>query len=218
MSDSQNDWVRRVLGVDPAAPAGVSAEPSNLREKLGALAQGIAGETGIDPARRTALLGLANKANAALKNGNLQAAAALLAEAEQGLDAVPTAMASGGTATLQRAIATWRQSSEAVDGQISALQQAMAVSNDEELVEISEFGLNGITGNFRVPLMAGLASVQAGNMADAARLKRIAAAFRKHLERDKRVAACDDNPLGVAVSIRRTLVPALNAIEASLPD
>ena len=41
-------------------------------------------------------------------------------------------------------------------------------------------------------------------------------AFKKHIDGDARVAACDQNPLGVAVSIRSTLSPALAGLEAAL--
>lgn len=122
-----------------------------------------------------------------------------------------------GGGALATAIASWRAASDAVDDQISQLQQALRRSDDEELVEIAEYGLNAVTGNYRVPLMATIRSVESGDTKEAAKLSRIAAAFRKHLESDAKVAACDDNPVGVSVSIRATLVPALDALERSLP-
>jgi hypothetical protein len=116
--------------------------------------------------------------------------------------------------------AAWQDAIEAVDGQIAALQKVMRDSGDETLEEIAEYGLNGVTKGHKVPLMAAMMEVGAGTP-DAlvkAGPKALAAAqaFRKHIESDERVAACDDNPGGVAVTIRGTLGPALAQIEAAL--
>jgi hypothetical protein len=112
---------------------------------------------------------------------------------------------------LQSAIAQFRAASAAVDAQITALQHALTASDDEELREIGDYGLNAVTGNFRVPLMAALLDIERG--ADPGqKLASAIEAFRDHLETDDQVEACDDNPFGVAVSIRATLIPALDQL------
>jgi pyruvate-formate lyase-activating enzyme len=114
---------------------------------------------------------------------------------------------------LEAAAAAWREASEAVDGQIAALQQSLRAQKNGELEEIAEFGLNGVTGGFKVPLTAALLAAQRGGLRELAAIPRIAARFRAHIEADERVAACDANPFGVAVSIRAILVPALSTLE-----
>ena len=122
-----------------------------------------------------------------------------------------------GGADLKAAAERWRDASEAADAQIARLQQVLRGSDDSELGEIGEFGINAVTGNFRVPLMAALMGAQAGNPQDAAKLAAAIQRFRDHLDSDDRVEACDDNPFGVQVSLRGTLIPALDELAASLP-
>ena len=122
----------------------------------------------------------------------------------------------GGEAALREAAARWRDASDAVDAQIAQLQQALRGSKDTELQEIGQYGMNAVTGNFRVPLMAALAGAQQGNAQDQSKLVGAIARFRSHLESDERVEACDDNPFGVAVSLRGTLIPALDELARSL--
>jgi hypothetical protein len=114
----------------------------------------------------------------------------------------------------------WQDAIETVDSQISALQRALRETTDEELEEIAQYGMNAVTNNHKVPLMAALMEVGPGTAESLAKSgpKALAAvqAFKKHIESDARVAACDQNPLGVAVSIRSTLSPALAGLEAAL--
>ncbi len=116
--------------------------------------------------------------------------------------------------------AAWQTASDAVDAQISALQGALRQSGDEVLEEIAQFGMNGLTGNHKVRVLAGLGALGTGD-ADATkkastRLLATIGSFRNHLDSDERIEVCDDNPLGVAVSIRATFGGALAEIEAKL--
>ena len=86
--------------------------------------------------------------------------------------------------------------------------------------EIAQFGMNGLTGNHKVRVIAGLGALGTGD-ADATkkastRLLATIGSFRNHLDSDERIEVCDDNPLGVAVSIRATFGGALAEIEAKL--
>jgi hypothetical protein len=125
--------------------------------------------------------------------------------------------AGSGPEALGAAIAAWHDASDAVDGQIGSLQTALRNSDDEELREIGEYGLNAVTGGFKVKLMAALAGAERGVAGDVAKLAALVPQFRAHLEEDERVEACDDNPFGVAVSIRATLVPVLDQLARGLP-
>lgn len=116
--------------------------------------------------------------------------------------------------------ATWARASDAADGQIAGLQAALRASDDPEYREIAELGLNGVTGNFKVPLLAALRDIDgSGGRPDAGavrRLRGIVAGFINHLASDPRVDAVDDNELGVRVDIAGTLIPALEAMDEAL--
>lgn len=71
-----------------------------------------------------------------------------------------------------------------------------------------------MTANHKIKLQAALLSAQAGG--DARKAVKLAAAFQAHVQGDKRIAACDVNPFGVRVAIRRTLIPALDALQSAL--
>lgn len=115
---------------------------------------------------------------------------------------------------------TWKDAVETVDGQIATLQNAMRATGMEELKEVAEFGLNGVTGNFRVPLTAALRNVASAK--GDARKKEVAKAhiivtgFKKHLAGSELVLVCDENPLGVTLSIRKTLGAALDQLDTAL--
>ena len=115
---------------------------------------------------------------------------------------------------------SWQDASEAIDAQIGQLQQALRKSGDAELVEIAEFGLNGVTGDFKVPLMASIRDIDSAPpdavkpLAQQAR--GIVANFIAHLDGEERITACEENPFGVKVSIRSTLKPALTKLDQAL--
>jgi hypothetical protein len=109
----------------------------------------------------------------------------------------------------ERVRAEWRAASDAVDGQIAALQAALRADGDETLQRIAEFGLNGVTGNHRVTLMAALAAPGPDTTTVIRR-------FRDFLDTDEKIAVCDDNPFRVPVSIRATLGAALGRMDAAL--
>lgn len=134
-------------------------------------------------------------------------------------DSATGAAPDGGFAKAWRdAVATWRDASDTVDGQISALQSALKSSGDTELEEIAEFGLNGVTGGFKVPLMAILQELNPTALEPRllGRARSIVARFRGHLDTDERVLGCDENPFGVAVSVRATLGAALGSLDAAI--
>jgi hypothetical protein len=126
----------------------------------------------------------------------------------------------GAPARWKAARDAWKTASEAVDGQISALQAVLRKSGDDTLEEIAEFGLNGVTGNYRVPLAAALIELGADNPAvmrkTGPKALKIINDFRAYLDTSEKVEVCDANPFGTPVSIRATLGGALAELAASL--
>lgn len=119
-----------------------------------------------------------------------------------------------------KAAETWQGASDAVDGQIGKLQGALRGNNDPDLKRIADAGLNGITGNHKVPVMVAIREVSAAGADSIAQrvasARKAVDAFSKHLATDPRVGACDRNPFGVSVSIRATLEPALRSLASTL--
>lgn len=113
----------------------------------------------------------------------------------------------------------WQNAIETVDKQITKLQSALNASSDDVLVEIANFGLNGITGDFKVPLMSAILEIE--NETDEAQVKaakkalKIIKKFRNHLDSEE-VTAVDDNPFGVDVSVDDTLSTAFDQMEIAL--
>jgi hypothetical protein len=109
------------------------------------------------------------------------------------------------------------------DAQVRKLQALMAVHPDRELREIAgspDFGINALTGGWRVKLLASLRELQDARP-DALpkvlpRASRTAGSFLKHVRKSERIRACDENPLGVPVQTRDLLVPALTRLNAAV--
>lgn len=110
------------------------------------------------------------------------------------------------------AAAAWRAAMESVDGQIAQLQAALRQTDDGDLHEIAEYGLNAVTGGHKAKLTAALMGAERGAAGDRAKLAALIPPFCAHLESDERVEAVDENPFGVAMSVRATLLPALDEL------
>ena len=139
------------------------------------------------------------------------------------------AVATGGAADAGTIVAapgwssarqSWNAASETVDGQIAGLQSILRGSGDDTLEEIAEFGLNAITGNHRVRLMAALMELGAGDPSamqkSGSKALGIIDEFTAFLDADEAIAVCDANPFGAPVTIRSTLGAALRQMAASL--
>jgi hypothetical protein len=119
---------------------------------------------------------------------------------------------------LAPAIAGWKQALATVDAQIAGLQALLRQAPDPELNDIAEFGLNAMTGNHKIKILAELMDIEAGRDTPQIRqrVSNLAGAFLNHIGGDPRIAACDANPFGVRVSLRATLTPALRNLMAAL--
>jgi hypothetical protein len=112
---------------------------------------------------------------------------------------------------------------ESVDAQIKALQSELRESEDYQLEEIAEYGLNGLTNNTRVPLIAALLESGDGSKKQlqtaGPKIEKAAQTFITQLNSDPRVAACDQNPFGIELAIAVTYQDAvdqlLNAVRAA---
>lgn len=113
--------------------------------------------------------------------------------------------------------ASWQDAIDTVNGQISKLQAALKKTGDAELIEIAEFGLNGVTGNLKTPMMAAIMELDHASgpalKTAAGKATKIARAFNAYLASEETVAVTDDNEFGVQVTIRASLGGALRQIE-----
>ena len=202
----------------PQAPTPPTADA--LAKELAALALRI---PGAGPAQKAVLAKLATDANVNIKTNNLNYAAGFIAQLRAALDNAGTAPQGDGARTGVKSGTpgnwpairqTWQSASDTVDDQIAALQKALRDSGDEDYQEIAEYGLNAITGNYKVRLMAAMREVDGGGARD--KLAKLVDDFSQHIATDERVMAVDENPLEIAVSVRATLGPALQAMRAAL--
>jgi hypothetical protein len=155
---------------------------------------------------------------------NLSAAASGRAAANTAPHAV--AEQSGETARWKQARQRWLDANDSLNQQLEALRVAIidhAKSEPElanALAEIADKGLNALTANHRVRLMAALQVIGEGDAASVqahgAQALDAVAAFTAHLAGNEKVDACEGNPWGVAVAIRDTLDPALDEIARCL--
>jgi hypothetical protein len=121
-------------------------------------------------------------------------------------------------ATWSKLRATWQDASESADLQIAELQRALRETGDAKLVKVADYGLNAVTGDFKVPLMAAIKDVDtAGATPEAlARLGPMVDGFLKHVRTDQRVLACDENPVNVKLTLGDALA-AMQQMLASIP-
>jgi hypothetical protein len=208
--DGAGDEEQEPAAPAPAASAAAEAaqdtpDPAELTQSLTALLRRI-GALDADGARKSTMVKVASAANEQIKAGNLAGAAATIARLSQAMEAgAPRPSApdwAAARAQLDAALA-------AVDQQVAALQKA-----------ISEYGLKDMLASFAPGLRTAVATIGGDDpatlrAAGPGLLKTVQEA-RATIASDARIAACDDNDLGVAVAIRRTMEPALAAVEAAV--
>lgn len=116
------------------------------------------------------------------------------------------------------AVEAFRAASEQVDAQIRQLQAALRETDDPDLHDIADSGLNALTGNTRVPLMAAIMEAGAGDpqqlKAAAPKVLKAVGAFRTQLA-SPQVAACDNNPFDVDVALGETFSGALDQLASA---
>ena len=117
----------------------------------------------------------------------------------------------------------WQECLETVNDQIAKLADKLRQTSDPDLARIAEFGLNALTGNFKVRLMAAMIDVDSTTgtalKANADNAQGIIAGFQSHLQSDGRVQACDEDAqelFGVKTTIRAELGRGLAALDNAL--
>jgi hypothetical protein len=223
----------------PTAPQTEDAEAAlkKLMAGMNQLSPAIKTVVGANPGRRDEIVGLVGKFQQQAKDKQVEPAKATLLslgkivkELSGGGGAVPQPPPPPGAPPQKSADdfaklwagakQAWLDASSTVDAQISKLQSVLKAQNDKVLTQIAEYGLNGVTGNLKVPLMTAIRNIDGA--APAGRAKEIAAArktvsdFQKHLATDEAVLVIDENPFDVPVTIRKSMGDALTQMAEAL--
>ena len=111
------------------------------------------------------------------------------------------------------------------DAQIRKLQAVLAVHPDPDLKDIAampELGINGLTGGYRARTLLMLRNLQDAPPEKLPTLlqrsRALVAGFNEHIRTSDRIEACDKNPLGIAVSVRALLGPALAELARNIEN
>lgn len=229
MSEARAAWVQRVLGITlPAHPTAAPGTPGD-RESLAATRAALAA---LLPRLKDLLAALpdqaaeirlrAAQATAAVKAADTAGAAAHIAWLSALRAPAPSAdpRAAAPAKSWRDAYAAWQDAKDTIDGQLNALSAHLRRTNDKEMIAIADHGLLRMTNDCFVPARAAFMDFGMARPADRPKLAREAmrraAALRSQIEADERVAVCEDNPFGVAVTIRKSLIGALDGIVATL--
>jgi hypothetical protein len=109
------------------------------------------------------------------------------------------------------------------DLQIRKLQAVLAVYPDTQLKEIAgspDLGINALTGNYRVRVLAALQDIQAAPPeklhAVLQKARTLVAGFSDHIQTSDRLEACEQNWLQVPVKVRDLISPALAELSRSI--
>ncbi|HTK58953.1 MAG TPA: hypothetical protein VL336_08225 [Sphingomicrobium sp.] len=109
------------------------------------------------------------------------------------------------------------------DLQIRKLQAVLAVHPDTQLKEIAgspDMGINALTGNFRVRVLAALRDIEVAPPeklpAVLQRARTLVAGFSEHIRTSDRLEACEQNWLQVPVKVRELVSPALAELSRSI--
>lgn len=208
-------------GTPPTAPPKVPPPPdgSAVAKRFNDLAAALKAALAAKGPNAARIQSLAVAVNGLLKNNDFAQAGKALDELEPLLKAKPP-QTPPPVVNLTAVLDDWQAASEEVDKQIAKLQRVLKSTGNEALVQIAEYGLNGVTGNHKVRLTAAALELRraAGPAVPglAAKALPVVAGFRAHLAGSEEVEVCDDNPFGVAVTIRETLGGALAQLEQAL--
>lgn len=141
-------------------------------------------------------------------------------ESEDAPKPEPKALTPEQMQAIARAATGFREAREEVDGQIEQLRRKLVESGEDDLREIAELGLAGVSSNHAVKVMAALMEIRTASKeklpAVVERALPLVRRFADHVETAEVVLVVDDNPFDVPVSVRGTLGPALRRLEAAL--
>lgn len=117
-----------------------------------------------------------------------------------------------------KAAAVWTEAKDKVDSGISALARALRARPQKVLHRVADEGLFGLTtGGLTVPLTAAIlefdATVGPARAKAARALNQQIANYRTNLTGNPIVRLVDENPFGVDVGLRKTMLDALARLE-----
>lgn len=121
----------------------------------------------------------------------------------------------------------WRKASDEADRQITVMQDFLKDTGEDDLVSIGESGLNSITGDYKVLLMAGMQDIdKTSGGAQAEHVKKAldtVKGFRSYIKSSEAFDAIDENSFkeegydfNEKMTLRSTLTKALNFMEGVL--
>jgi hypothetical protein len=175
--------------------------------------QGIAKAAGGDATVQHRLVALAAPAAAALKAGDLEAARVAM---EVLGHAMATAVRHEMAPPSADLLALFRDAKEEVDTGLTALQEAMRGTQDEDLIRIADLGIYGMTDGKGVGLMKALMDLRGAapeqRAASSRQARDAAAAYKAAVFKHVLVDLVDANPFGIPVGIKAKLGPALDTI------
>jgi hypothetical protein len=207
----------------PPPPPPPTAPDKKLAAALRFLGPKITQTLRAYPEQKAAITALKSDVEKALAAGNPTAADTALKALEKllsSLGSVSPEAADEFHDQWDAAVDAWDDAVAKSRDQLAQLQSYLVKTEDEDLQNIGEFGLGAVTQSRMVPLSAALMeldSAPADQLKTAARrVKALVADFRKHVDTSEVVKACDENPFGVAVSLRSTLKPGFDALEQGL--
>jgi hypothetical protein len=145
----------------------------------------------------------------------------------------PSDASAAPTADWKTARQAWQDANDDVNDQINGLRRALLdrvkKPDDEDegmeglaeaLSEIAEQGLNAVTEDHRVKLMASVMEVGDGSPAAmqkfGAKALGLITGFQEFLATSEKIEVCDGNPFDAPVSIRATLTPPLAQMAAAI--
>ena len=134
-----------------------------------------------------------------------------------GVPSKPTGRSDSSSPT--RLLPVWNAAREAVGQQIGQLQSALRATKDPVMLAIADKGLSGISQRLQVGLHVALIEFDAGDAASRGEAApKVAAAtgeMRKFIDTHPALPLLEKNPLGIQVTIRKSLAEALDTIEKS---
>jgi hypothetical protein len=216
----------------PAAPAAAPSAPASeeaaaFTARLKALLPNVLkAQAGPTPLVKDAKLRV-SEAQMFAKKKDFAQANAILDQLEQVTKqalagaASPAPAHAGPEATAPtKTLAIWQQAKDAVGAQIAKLQAALRQTKEPKFLRIADLGMNGITKRLQVGLHVALLEFDQGSGAARAKARSKAEAlvadFQKFLQSNPEVQLVDENPFGVAVTIRASLGKALDGIAQAL--
>jgi hypothetical protein len=200
------------------SPSPAAQVLARLSELTPAIQQAIAAA----PDKKAPLLKLVAKVKDDAKAGKVDAASAALRALEQFLPARTAGARPGEGASVAKILEArdrWQTAKASTDSGLNRLQTALRARSNPRLHRIAEFGFHGVTAGLQVGVAAALIDCERSSWTDPkinAKAAQAIVGVTRFLESNPMVALCDDNPFGVNVGLRTTLLPTLTEFAATL--